>query len=130
MDHVVKGVGDYGNCLGIPTLGGEVVIEDSYSGNPLVNAFSLGIVKVGETASATAEGVGNPVFIVGAKTGRDGIHGATFASDELTEESESKKSNVQVGDPFTEKLLLEATLEMCKQNWLGGVQDIGAAGIT
>ena len=130
LDHVVKGVGDYGNCLGIPTLGGEVVIEHSYSGNPLVNAFSLGIVKVGETASATAEGVGNPVFIVGAKTGRDGIHGATFASDELTEESESKKSNVQVGDPFTEKLLLEATLEMCKQKWLVGVQDMGAAGIT
>ena len=130
LDHVVKGIGDYGNCLGIPTLGGEVIVEDSYSGNPLVNAFSLGIVKAGETASATAEGVGNPVFIVGAKTGRDGIHGATFASDELTEESESKKSNVQVGDPFTEKLLLEATLEMCKKDWLVGVQDMGAAGIT
>ena len=130
LDHVVKGIGDYSNCLGIPTLGGEVVIEDSYSGNPLVNAFSLGIVDTKFTASATAEGVGNPVFIVGAKTGRDGIHGATFASDELTEESESKKSNVQVGDPFTEKLLLEATLEMCKQEWLVGVQDMGAAGIT
>ena len=130
LDHVVKGIGDYSNCLGIPTLGGEVVIEDSYSGNPLVNAFSLGVVDTRFTASATAEGVGNPVFIVGAKTGRDGIHGATFASDELTEESESKKSNVQVGDPFTEKLLLEATLEMCKQKWLVGVQDMGAAGIT
>ena len=130
LDHVVKGIGDYSNCLGIPTLGGEVVIEDSYSGNPLVNAFSLGVVDTKFTASATAEGVGNPVFIVGAKTGRDGIHGATFASDELTEESESKKSNVQVGDPFTEKLLLEATLEMCKQKWLVGVQDMGAAGIT
>ena len=130
LDHVVKGIGDYSNCLGIPTLGGEVVIEDSYSGNPLVNAFSLGVVDTKFTASATAEGVGNPVFIVGAKTGRDGIHGATFASDELTEESESKKSNVQVGDPFTEKLLLEATLEMCKQEWLVGVQDMGAAGIT
>ncbi|MDC0145153.1 phosphoribosylformylglycinamidine synthase subunit PurL [bacterium] len=130
LEHVVKGIGDYGNCLGIPTLGGEVVIEDSYAGNPLVNAMSLGIVDTALTASATAEGVGNPVFIVGAKTGRDGIHGATFASDELTEESESKKSNVQVGDPFTEKLLLEATLEMCKQDWLVGVQDMGAAGIT
>ena len=130
LDHVVKGIGDYSNCLGIPTLGGEVVIEDSYSGNPLVNAFSLGVVDTKFTASATAEGVGNPVFIVGAKTGRDGIHGATFASDELTEESESKKSNVQVGDPFTEKLLLEATLEMCKEEWLVGVQDMGAAGIT
>ena len=130
LDHVVKGISDYSNCLGIPTLGGEVVIEDSYSGNPLVNAFSLGIVDSRFTASATAEGEGNPVFIVGAKTGRDGIHGATFASDELTEESESKKSNVQVGDPFTEKLLLEATLEMCKQDWLVGVQDMGAAGIT
>ena len=130
LEHVVKGIGDYGNCLGIPTLGGEVVIEDSYAGNPLVNAMSLGVVDTDLTASATAEGVGNPVFIVGAKTGRDGIHGATFASDELTEESESKKSNVQVGDPFTEKLLLEATLEMCKQDWLVGVQDMGAAGIT
>ncbi len=130
LDHVVKGIGDYSNCLGIPTLGGEVAIEDSYSGNPLVNAFSLGVVDTKFTASATAEGKGNPVFIVGAKTGRDGIHGATFASDELTEESESKKSNVQVGDPFTEKLLLEATLEMCKKDWLVGVQDMGAAGIT
>ena len=130
LDHVVKGIGDYGNCLGIPTLGGEVVIEDSYAGNPLVNAMSLGLVDTDLTASATAEGVGNPVFIVDSKTGRDGIHGATFASDELTEESESKKSNVQVGDPFTEKLLLEATLEMCKQDWLVGVQDMGAAGIT
>ena len=130
LEHVVKGIGDYGNCLGIPTLGGEVVIEESYAGNPLINAMSLGVVDTDLTASATAEGVGNPVFIVGAKTGRDGIHGATFASDELTEESESKKSNVQVGDPFTEKLLLEATLEMCKQDWLVGVQDMGAAGIT
>ena len=130
LEHVVKGIGDYGNCLGIPTLGGEVVIEDSYAGNPLVNAMSLGVVDVDLTASATAEGIGNPVFIVGAKTGRDGIHGATFASDELTEESESKKSNVQVGDPFTEKLLLEATLEMCNKDWLVGVQDMGAAGIT
>ena len=130
LDHVVKGIGDYSNCLGIPTLGGEVVIEESYSGNPLVNAFSLGIVDTKYTASAIAEGVGNPVFIVGAKTGRDGIHGATFASDELTEESESKKSNVQVGDPFTEKLLLEACLELMKKNSIISIQDMGAAGLT
>ena len=130
LDHVVKGIGDYGNCLGIPTLGGEVVIEDSYTGNPLVNAFSLGIVDTKYVASAIAIGKDNPVFIVGSKTGRDGIHGATFASDELSEESESKKSNVQVGDPFTEKLLLEASLELSKESWLIGMQDMGAAGIT
>jgi phosphoribosylformylglycinamidine synthase len=108
----------------------EVVIEKSYSGNPLVNAMSLGIVKKGNVVSAIAEGENNPVFIVGATTGRDGIHGATFASEELTEETESKRSNVQVGDPFTEKLLLEATLELSKKEWLVGVQDMGAAGIT
>ena len=130
LEHVVEGIADYGNCLGIPTVGGEVVIEDVYSGNPLVNAMSVGIVKTGNVASAIAEGVGNPVFIVGSSTGRDGIHGATFASVELTEETESKRSNVQVGDPFTEKLLLEATLELCKQEWLVGIQDMGAAGIT
>ena len=130
LEHVVEGIADYGNCLGIPTVGGEIVIEDVYSGNPLVNAMSLGIVKTKHVASATAEGVGNPVFIVGSSTGRDGIHGATFASVELTEETESKRSNVQVGDPFTEKLLLEATLELCKKDWLVGIQDMGAAGIT
>ena len=130
LDHAVKGIADYGNCLGIPTVGGEVVIEDCYTGNCLVNAMSLGIVKTKYVASAIAEGVGNPVFIVGSKTGRDGIHGATFASVELTEETESKRSNVQVGDPFTEKLLLEASLELCKQDWLVGMQDMGAAGIT
>ena len=130
LEHAVKGIADYGNCLGIPTVGGEVVIEDCYTGNCLVNAMSLGIVKTDYVASATAEGVGNPVFIVGSKTGRDGIHGATFASVELTEETESKRSNVQVGDPFTEKLLLEASLELCKQDWLVGMQDMGAAGIT
>ena len=130
LEHVVEGIADYGNCLGIPTVGGEVVIEDVYSGNPLVNAMSVGIVKTGNVASAIAEGVGNPVFIVGSSTGRDGIHGATFASVELTEETESKRSNVQVGDPFTEKLLLEATLELCKKEWLVGIQDMGAAGIT
>jgi len=130
LEHAVKGIADYGNCLGIPTIGGEVVIEDCYTGNCLVNAMSLGIVKTKYVASAIAEGPGNPVFIVGSKTGRDGIHGATFASVELTEETESKRSNVQVGDPFTEKLLLEASLELCKQEWLVGMQDMGAAGIT
>ena len=130
LEHVVEGIADYGNCLGIPTVGGEIAIEDVYSGNPLVNAMSVGIVKIGDVASAIAEGVGNPVFIVGSSTGRDGIHGATFASVELTEETESKRSNVQVGDPFTEKLLLEATLELCKKEWLVGIQDMGAAGIT
>ena len=130
LDHVVEGIADYGNCLGIPTVGGEVVIEDSYSGNCLVNAMSLGIVETKYVSSAIAKGVGNPVYIVGSTTGRDGIHGATFASVELTEETESKRSNVQVGDPFTEKLLMEATLELCKKLWLVGIQDMGAAGIT
>lgn len=130
LDHVVEGIADYGNCLGIPTVGGEVVIEDSYSGNCLVNAMSLGIVETKYISSAIAKGVGNPVYIVGSTTGRDGIHGATFASVELTEETESKRSNVQVGDPFTEKLLMEASLELCKKLWLVGIQDMGAAGIT
>ena len=130
LEHVVEGVADYGNCLGVPTIGGEVVIEDSYEGNPLINVFSLGIVEQKYVASAVAKGIGNPVFLVGSKTGRDGIHGATFASVELSDESESRKSNVQVGDPFTEKLLLEASLELCKKKWLVGIQDMGAAGIT
>ena len=130
LEHVVEGIADYGNCLGVPNVGGEVVIEDCYSGNPLVNAMTVGIMKSKDLISAIAEGVGNPVFIVGSSTGRDGIHGATFASEELTEETESKKSNVQVGDPFTEKLLLEASLELAGQDWLIGMQDMGAAGIT
>ncbi|NOZ07701.1 MAG: phosphoribosylformylglycinamidine synthase subunit PurL [FCB group bacterium] len=130
LEHVVEGVADYGNCLGIPTVGGETIFEDSYEGNPLINVFSLGVVKHEHAVSAVAKGPGNPVFIVGSKTGRDGIHGATFASVELSEESESRKSNVQVGDPFTEKLLLEASLELCKKSWLIGMQDMGAAGIT
>ncbi|MED5475076.1 MAG: phosphoribosylformylglycinamidine synthase subunit PurL [Candidatus Neomarinimicrobiota bacterium] len=130
LERVVEGIADYGNCVGIPTVGGELVIEDSFSGNPLVNAFTLGIVKHDETISAISKGIGNPVFIVGSKTGRDGIHGATFASVELTEESESKRSNVQVGDPFMEKLLLEASLELRGKEWLVGMQDMGAAGIT
>ena len=130
LDQVVEGIADYGNCLGIPTVGGEVAIEDCYSGNPLVNAMTVGIMESKNLISATAEGIGNPVFIVGSSTGRDGIHGATFASEELTEETESKKSNVQVGDPFTEKLLLEASLELAGKKWLVGMQDMGAAGIT
>ncbi|MBC8197471.1 MAG: phosphoribosylformylglycinamidine synthase subunit PurL [Candidatus Marinimicrobia bacterium] len=130
LERVVEGIADYGNCVGVPTIGGEVVIEESFTGNPLVNAFTLGIVKHDETISAIAEGVDNPVFLVGAKTGKDGIHGATFASVELTDESESKRSNVQVGDPFTEKLLLEASLDLRNKEWLVGMQDMGAAGIT
>ena len=130
LDKVVEGIADYGNCLGVPTVGGEVVIEDCYSGNPLVNAMTVGIMKKDALISAIASGKGNPVYIVGSSTGRDGIHGATFASEELTEETESKRSNVQVGDPFTEKLLLEASLELVNQDWLVGMQDMGAAGIT
>jgi len=130
LDKVVEGIADYGNCLGIPTVGGEVVVEDCYSGNPLVNAMTVGIMKKNQLISAIAEGEGNPVYIVGSSTGRDGIHGATFASEELTEETESKRSNVQVGDPFTEKLLLEASLELVGKDWLVGMQDMGAAGIT
>ncbi|MBN2366654.1 MAG: phosphoribosylformylglycinamidine synthase subunit PurL [Calditrichaeota bacterium] len=130
FDGVVRGIADYGNCLGVPTVAGEVYFEDCYGGNPLVNAMTLGIVKHDQTASAVAKGEGNPVFVVGSRTGRDGIHGATFASEELTEESESRRPNVQVGDPFTEKLLLEATLEMIRENLLVGIQDMGAAGIT
>lgn len=130
LDGVVRGIGDYGNSFGVPTVGGEIYFDRSYEGNPLVNAMSVGIVKAGETVSATAEGVGNPVLIVGASTGRDGIHGATFASEEISEESESKRPSVQVGDPFTEKLLLEATLEAIKTGAVAGMQDMGAAGIS
>lgn len=130
LDGVVRGIGDYGNAFGVPTVGGEVYFDPSYEGNPLVNAMSVGIVNAGETATATAEGVGNPVFIVGAATGRDGIHGATFASEDISEESEARRPSVQVGDPFTEKLLLEATLEALKTGAIVGIQDMGAAGIT
>ena len=130
LNNVVEGIADYGNCLGVPTVGGEVVVEDCYSGNPLVNAMAVGIMKADDLISAIAYGEDNPVYLVGSSTGRDGIHGATFASEELTEETESKRSNVQVGDPFTEKLLLEASLELCNKDWLVGMQDMGAAGIT
>ena len=130
LDGVVRGIADYGNSFGVPTVGGEIYFDKSYEGNPLVNAMSVGIVKVGDTASATAEGVGNPVLIVGASTGRDGIHGATFASEEISEASEAKRPSVQVGDPFTEKLLLEASLEALKTGAIVGIQDMGAAGIS
>lgn len=130
FENVVKGIGDYGNCFGVPTVGGEVFFDDSYTDNPLVNAMAVGIVKVDQTASAIAIGAGNPVMIVGSSTGKDGIHGATFASEEISAESESKRPSVQVGDPFTEKLLLEATLEIIKNDWIIGIQDMGAAGIS
>ncbi|MFO8028743.1 MAG: phosphoribosylformylglycinamidine synthase subunit PurL [Cyclonatronaceae bacterium] len=130
VDGVVRGIADYGNSFGVPTIGGEVCFDKSYQGNPLVNAMSVGIVKHGETASAIADGVGNPVIIVGASTGRDGIHGATFASEEISEASEAKRPSVQVGDPFTEKLLLEASLEALKTGAVVGIQDMGAAGIS
>ncbi|MCU0393844.1 MAG: phosphoribosylformylglycinamidine synthase subunit PurL, partial [Thermoflexibacter sp.] len=126
---VVKGIGDYGNSFGIPTVGGEVYFDDCYNVNPLVNAFSAGIVKVGKVAKATSYGVGNPVFIVGSATGKDGIHGATFASEDISEKTAEKLPSVQVGDPFQEKLLLEATLEIIDKELYIGIQDMGAAGI-
>ena len=130
FEHVVGGVGSYGNCVGVPTVGGEIYFHPCYNGNPLVNAMSVGIVRLDGVASARAEGVGNPVLYVGSATGRDGIHGATFASVELTEESEAKRPNVQVGDPFTEKLLIEATLEALETGGIVGIQDMGAAGLS
>lgn len=126
---VVKGIGDYGNAFGIPTVGGEVFFDESYNVNPLVNAMSAGIVKAGETVSATSYGVGNPVYIVGSSTGKDGIHGAAFASKDITEDSVNDLPSVQVGDPFQEKLLLEATLEVIQTGAVIGMQDMGAAGI-
>lgn len=130
FDGVVKGIGDYGNCFGVPTVAGEVYFDECYQGNPLVNCMAVGIVKHDGYAKAIAEGVGNSVIIVGSSTGRDGIHGATFASEEIDESSEDRRPQVQVGDPFTEKLLLEATLEMIKKELVVGIQDMGAAGIT
>ncbi len=129
FEGVVKGIGDYGNSFGVPTVAGEVYFDESYQDNPLVNAMAVGIVKKENVASAVAKGSGNKVMIVGSSTGRDGIHGATFASEEISEKSESKRPSVQVGDPFTEKLLLEASLEIIKNGWLIGIQDMGAAGI-
>lgn len=127
---VVKGIGDYGNAFGIPTVGGEVFFDECYNVNPLVNAMSVGMVKTGETVSATSHGEGNPVFIVGSSTGKDGIHGAAFASKDITEDSAKDLPAVQVGDPFQEKLLLEASLEVIKTGAVIGMQDMGAAGIT
>ncbi len=129
MRGVVKGIGDYGNAFGVPTVGGEVFFNDSFEQNPLVNAMSVGIVKVGHTISATSYGVGNPVYIVGSATGKDGIGGAAFASGDLTEDSKKDLPAVQVGDPFQEKLLLEATLEVIESGAVVGMQDMGAAGI-
>ncbi|RAL21462.1 phosphoribosylformylglycinamidine synthase subunit PurL [Thermoflavimicrobium daqui] len=131
FEQVVAGIAHYGNCMGIPTVGGEVVFDPSYEGNPLVNAMCVGLLKHDELQKGVAQGVGNPVIYVGARTGRDGIHGATFASEELNETSESKRPAVQVGDPFMEKLLLEACMEMVEQkDLLLGIQDMGAAGLT
>jgi phosphoribosylformylglycinamidine synthase subunit PurL len=130
LEGVVSGVASYGNCFGVPNLGGEAKFELCYSGNPLVNAFALGLVRKSEIFYARAAGEGNPVIYVGAKTGRDGIHGATMASEEFSEASEAKRPNVQVGDPFLEKLLLEACLEAMQTGAIVGIQDMGAAGLT
>jgi phosphoribosylformylglycinamidine synthase II len=130
MAGVVAGIAGYGNSIGIPTVGGEIAFDESYTGNPLVNVFCLGISNANEIVRAAASGVGNPVYYVGAKTGRDGIHGATMASAEFDEKSAEKRPAVQVGDPFMEKLLLEACLEVMKTDALVGIQDMGAAGLT
>ncbi len=127
---VVKGVGDYGNCMGVPTVGGEIVFDPAYETNPLVNAMCVGLMKVEELITAKAEGIGNPIIAVGARTGRDGIHGASFASEDLSHESDAKRPRVQVGDPFTEKLLLEASLELIRSGHIVAIQDMGAAGLT
>ncbi len=130
LDGVVRGIGGYGNCIGVPTVGGEVAFDQSYDGNCLVNAFTVGVLRKDRIFKGTASGVGNPILYVGSKTGRDGIHGATMASAEFGEDSESKRPTVQVGDPFTEKLLLEACLELFQTDALVGIQDMGAAGLT
>ena len=128
--EVVRGIGGYGNAVGVPTVGGEVDFAPAYSGNPLVNAMCVGLIRTEDLVRSRATGVGNLVVLLGSKTGRDGIHGATFASDELTEESESRRSNVQVGDPFAEKMLIECCLELLEEGLLVSLQDLGAAGIT
>jgi phosphoribosylformylglycinamidine synthase len=130
LSGVVAGIAGYGNCMGIPTVAGEVIFDETYRENCLVNAFALGVLKHKDLVKGKASGVGNPVIYIGATTGRDGIHGATFASVELSDESEEKRSAVQVGDPFMEKLLLEATLELIQKRLLVGIQDMGAAGLT
>src|SRR5271157_947374 len=130
LSGVVGGIAHYGNCFGVPTVGGECVFEPSYNGNPLINVFALGIFRRDQIFYGKATGIGNPVIYVGAKTGRDGIHGASMASAEFTEESKQKRPNVQVGDPFLEKLLLEACLEAMQTGAIVGIQDMGAAGLT
>jgi phosphoribosylformylglycinamidine synthase II len=130
LNGVVAGIAHYGNCFGVPTVGGECIFEECYGGNPLVNVFALGVCKKEDVFYARASGIGNPVIYVGAKTGRDGIHGASMASAEFTEESKQKRPNVQVGDPFLEKLLLEACLEAMQTGAIVGIQDMGAAGLT
>ena len=127
---VVSGIAHYGNCVGVPTIGGEIYFDESFEGNPLVNVFCLGVLRHEQLARGTAEGVGNPVFYVGAETGRDGLAGAAFASRELTEQSREDRPAVQVGDPFKEKLLLEACLELLERDAVTGIQDMGAAGLT
>src|SRR6516164_5453186 len=127
---VISGIAHYGNCIGIPTVGGEIYFDESFEGNPLVNVFCLGVLRHDQLARGAARGVGNPVFYVGAETGRDGLAGAAFASRELTEESKEDRPAVQVGDPFKEKLLLEACLELLAKDAVAGIQDMGAAGLT
>ncbi|HVO35210.1 MAG TPA: phosphoribosylformylglycinamidine synthase subunit PurL [Gemmatimonadales bacterium] len=130
MKGVVRGIGDYGNCVGVPTVGGDVAFEPAYEGNPLVNAMAVGLLREEELIRARAAGPGNPIIAVGARTGRDGIHGASFASEELSEQSEARRPQVQVGDPFTEKLLIEASLELIRSGHIVAIQDMGAAGLT
>src|SRR4030088_1273270 len=127
---VVSGIAHYGNCIGIPTIGGEIYFDESFEGNPLVNVFCLGVLRHDQLARGAAEGVGNPVFYVGSETGRDGLAGAAFASRDLTEESKEDRPAVQVGDPFKGKLLLEACLELLASGCVAGIQDMGAAGLT
>ena len=127
---VVRGIGDYGNCVGIPTVAGEIVFDRAYENNPLVNAMCVGLLHEDDLIRAKAEGIGNPIIAVGARTGRDGIHGASFASEDLSEASDAKRPRIQVGDPFTEKLLLEASLELIKSGHIVAIQDMGAAGLT
>ena len=127
---VVSGIAHYGNCFGIPTIGGEIYFDESFEGNPLVNVFCLGVLRHEQLARGAARGIGNPVFYVGAETGRDGLAGAAFASRDLTEESREDRPAVQVGDPFKEKLLLEACLELLATDAVAGIQDMGAAGLT
>ena len=130
LNGVVSGIGGYGNCIGVPTVGGETEFDECYNGNILVNAMNIGVAKKNKVFYSIASGIGNPVVYVGSKTGRDGIHGATMASAEFDDDSESKKPTVQVGDPFTEKLLLEACLELMQKKSIVSIQDMGAAGLT